>query len=50
MPYPYEKNKKFVLAWNAKNPEKKKLADAKTNKKKNDFRKIQRIFLKILRD
>ena len=33
MPVPYKKNKIHIYNWNAKNPERKKLADEKTNKR-----------------
>lgn len=44
----YLQNKQSVLRWNAKNPERIKQYYTKQNKKRNDWVKIQRIFLRIL--
>lgn len=48
MTVPYSNRKEHIYNWFNRNPEKKRLADAKTNKKKNDWIKIQRIYLRIL--
>jgi len=44
----YQQNKASVLRWTAKNPDKIKIYTSKYERKRGEWLKIQRVFLKIL--
>ncbi len=48
MPPTYQQNKVHIYKWNANNPEKVRQINYKSCRKRCEWLKIQRVFLKIL--